>query len=158
MSSAPKSVNEKANNHTRRNISQFDLLNAGCCLETKKTFWQSSSSWRWVATLMCGYIRPLRLLFNIRILTWGYLTSTGVPGGSVVKESTCRCRRHKRHGFDPWVGKILWSRKWQPTPVFLPGKFHGQRSLEGYKPWGHKELDMTEHTHTLDLYSLSSVF
>ena len=107
---------------------------------------------------MCGYIRPLRLLFNIRILTWGYLTSTGVPGGSVVKESTCRCRRHKRHGFDPWVGKILWSRKWQPTPVFLPGKFHGQRSLEGYKPWGHKELDMTEHTHTLDLYSLSSVF
>ena len=52
----------------------------------------------------------------------------------------------KRGGFDPWVRKILWSRKWQPTPVNLPGKFHGQRTLVGYSPWGHKELDMTEAT------------
>ena len=43
--------------------------------------------------------------------------------------------------------KILWSRKWQLTPVALPGKFHGQRSLVGYSPWGRKESDMTEHTH-----------
>ena len=49
--------------------------------------------------------------------------------------------------FNPWVKKIPWSRKWQPTPVFLPGKFHGQRRQMGYGPWGHKELDMTEHTH-----------
>ena len=42
--------------------------------------------------------------------------------------------------------KNLWIRNWQPTPVFLPGKSYGQRSLEGYSPWGHKELDMTEHT------------
>ena len=49
-----------------------------------------------------------------------------------------------RHRFDSWVGKIPWSRKWQPIPVFLPGKFHGQRSLVGYSPWGHKEYDMTE--------------
>ena len=41
------------------------------------------------------------------------------------KESTCQCRRCKRRGFNPWVGKIPWSRKWQPTSVFLPGKFHG---------------------------------
>ena len=47
-------------------------------------------------------------------------------------------------GFDSWVGKILWSRKWQPVPVFLPGKFHGQRSLAGYSPWGRKESDATE--------------
>ena len=46
--------------------------------------------------------------------------------------------------FDPWVGKIPWRREWQPTPVFLPGEFHGQRSLEGYSPWGLKESDMTE--------------
>ena len=45
---------------------------------------------------------------------------------------------------DPWIGKILWRRKWQPTPVFLLGEFHEQRSLAGYSPWGHKELDMTE--------------
>ena len=50
----------------------------------------------------------------------------------------------ERPGFDPWVGKIPWRRKWQPNPVFLPGKSHGQRSLVGYSPWGHKESDMTE--------------
>jgi len=49
-----------------------------------------------------------------------------------------RCR------FNPWVWKISWRRKWQPTPVFLPGKVHGQRSKVGYSPSGDKELDMTE--------------
>jgi len=66
----------------------------------------------------------------------------------VVKNpSACQCRRH---GLNPWVRKIPWRRNWQPTPVFLSGKFHGQRSLVGYSPWGHKESDMTEwrHTHT----------
>jgi len=48
----------------------------------------------------------------------------------------------RRHGFDPWVGKIPWRQKLQPTPVFFPGKFHGQRSLVGYSPWGHKESGM----------------
>ena len=47
-------------------------------------------------------------------------------------------------GFDPWVGKIPWGRKWQSTPVLLPGKSHGQRRLVGYSPWGCKESDMTE--------------
>ena len=51
-----------------------------------------------------------------------------------------------RDGFSPWVGKIPWSGAWQPTPVFLPGESHGQRSLAGYSPWGHKELDTTEAT------------
>ena len=64
------------------------------------------------------------------------------------KESTCQCKRGRRHGFRLWVGKIVWKRKWQPPPVFLPGKFHGQRSLVGYSPWGHRELDITEHKHT----------
>ena len=50
-------------------------------------------------------------------------------------------------GFDPWVRKILWRRKWQPTLVFLPGKFHGWRILIGYSPWGHKESDTTEWLH-----------
>ena len=57
------------------------------------------------------------------------------------KESTCQCRRL---GFDPWVRKIPWRRKWQSTPVFFSGKSHGQRSLAGYSPWGHKELDTTQ--------------
>ena len=45
-----------------------------------------------------------------------------------------QCRRCKRHKFDPWVGKIPWRRAWQPTPVFLPGEFHGQKNLAGYRP------------------------
>ena len=46
--------------------------------------------------------------------------------------------------FNPWVGKMPWRREWQPTPVFLPGEFHGQRSLAGYSPWSRKESDRTE--------------
>ena len=53
----------------------------------------------------------------------------------MVKNLPAKC---KRLGFDPWVRKIPWRRKWQPTPVFLPWKSHGQRSLVGYSPWGRK--------------------
>ena len=53
------------------------------------------------------------------------------------KESACQRRRC---GFDPWVGKIPWRKKWQPTPIFLPGKSHGQRSLAGCSLWGHKRV------------------
>ena len=53
----------------------------------------------------------------------------------------------RRPGFNPWVRKIPWRRKWQPTPVPLPGKLHGQRSLVGYSPWGHRESDTTERLH-----------
>ena len=59
----------------------------------------------------------------------------GLPGSSNDKESTCQCRRHRSN---PWVRKIPWRRKWQPTPVFLPGESHGQRSLAGYSPCGHR--------------------
>ena len=51
----------------------------------------------------------------------------GFPCGSDGKEPTCQCRRWKRFGFNPWVRKIPWRRKWQPTPVFLPGKSHMDR-------------------------------
>ena len=66
------------------------------------------------------------------------------------KESTCQCRSHERHEFDPWVEKIPWRTAWKPTPVLLPGESNGQRSLVGYSPWGLKEWDTTEHacTHT----------
>ena len=58
----------------------------------------------------------------------------GFPRGTSGTEPACQCRRHKRHGFDPWVRKTLWRRAWQPTPVFLPEEFQGQRSLAGYSP------------------------
>ena len=62
-------------------------------------------------------------------------TFIGFPRWLSGKESACQCGRCRRHGFDPWVRKIPWRRKWQPTPVFLPRKFHEQRSLVGYSPW-----------------------
>ena len=69
------------------------------------------------------------------------------------KDPTCRCRRHKKLGFDPWVGKILWGRAWQLTSVFLRGESHGQRSLAGYSPRGHKEStqlkQLSTHTHAV---------
>ena len=82
----------------------------------------------------------------------------GFPGGTGGKESTSKCRRHRRPGFGPWVGKIPWSRKWQPTPAFLPGKFRGQRSLAGYSLWDRKELDRTEHAHTHTTFLVFSLF
>ena len=66
------------------------------------------------------------------------------PGGSAVKASDSNA---VRPGFDLWVRKIPWRRKWQPTPVFLPGESHGQRSLVGYSPRGRKESDTTEQLH-----------
>ena len=53
----------------------------------------------------------------------------------------------RRPGFNPWIGKILWRRKWQPTPVLLPGKSHEQRSMMGYSPLDCKESDMAERLH-----------
>ena len=67
-------------------------------------------------------------------------------GGASGKEPACQSRRHTRCRFNPRVGKIPWRRAWQSTPVFLPGESHGQRTLLGYSPQGHKELDMTEVT------------
>ena len=59
------------------------------------------------------------------------------------KEYTCQSRKLKRLRFDPWVRKIPWSRKWQPALIILAWEIHGQRSLVGCSPWGHKESDTT---------------
>ena len=77
-------------------------------------------------------------------LCLGYIL--GLPGWLRGKESTCQCSRHQTHGFDPWVGKIPWRRKWQPTPVFLPGEPHGQRSL--VQSIGSRESDTNERLST----------
>ena len=137
---------------------------------------------RWVQSL--GWEDPLQkgMATHSRILAWriswteepGGLQSIGLQrvghvgsnlapthawskGGlpSWLRQSSA-CQ-YRRTGFDPRVGKILWRRKWQPAPVFLPGESHRQRSLVGYSLWDHKESDMTEqltcawacvHTHT----------
>ena len=79
--------------------------------------------------LFSGYLPSSRIVGS-------YDTIKGFPGGTSGKQTACQCRRHKRCGFDSWVGKIPWRRKWQPTPIFLPGKFHGQRSLGGLQFMG----------------------
>ena len=71
---------------------------------------------------------------------WAFLYPWDFPGGS----DGSVCLQCGRLGFDPWVGKILWRRKWQPAPVLLPGKSHGRRSLVVYNPWGNRESDTTE--------------
>ena len=71
----------------------------------------------------------------------GDLGRVAFPGNSDSKEPACQCRRPR---FNPWVRKISWRRKWLPTPVFLPRKSHGQKSLGSPSPWGHKGSDMTE--------------
>ena len=76
----------------------------------------------------------------------------GTPCSSDDKESACNAGDlGSIPGFNVWVRKIPWRREWQPIPVFLPGKCHGQMSLAGYSPWGRKELDVTENvqTHTV---------
>ena len=70
------------------------------------------------------------------LLSQHLLVYVGFPGGSVVKNPPASAG--ERHGLDAWLGKIPWRRKWQPTPVFLSGESHGQRSLVGYSPQGHK--------------------
>ena len=88
---------------------------------------------------------PLYLLFRPFRAQHPFIFNYYLPGGSARIRLQCR-----RCVFDPWVGKVPWRKKWQPTPVFLPGKFHGQKSLVGYSPWSCKESDTDEqlNTHT----------
>ena len=94
-------------------------------------------SWRfaWSLTLLWPKIKPCLALS----LSTGWL-----PRWLNCREFACQCRRLRSHGLNPSVEKIPWRREWQPTPVFLPGKFHGQRSLMGYSSWSPEELDMIE--------------
>ena len=108
------------------------------------------------------------MLLSVYLLVWtlvlsGQGTSLNLPlggfsGGSVGEESACQCRRH---GFDSWVGKTFWRRAWQSIPAFLPRESHGQGSLAGYSPLGHREsgtIEATEHAcmHTYPLGDLPS--
>ena len=74
----------------------------------------------------------------------------GLPRCLSAKASACQCKRSRRHRFDPWVRKVPWRSKWQPTPVFLPGQeSHGQRSLVGYSLWSCKRVRLSDWTITM---------
>ena len=87
---------------------------------------------------------PISAIFQCFIILLLFCVLVRLPIWRCIKESACQWRRRRRLGFDPWVGRVPWSRIWQPITVFLPRKFHGQRSLASYSPWGHKELDTSE--------------
>ena len=100
----------------------------------------------YILYILILYIFKGYIITFVIVITNYCLYSYGFPGGAGGKEPACQRRRRKRHGFKPWLGKIPWRRAWQPTPEFLPGESHGQRSLVGHSPWSHKELAMTEVT------------
>ena len=86
---------------------------------------------------MCTQDRPAAVI----LFYFFHSSIVALPGDSDGKEFSCST---EDLGLVPWVGKIPWRRERQPTPVFLPGESHGQRSLTGYNPRGHKELDTAE--------------
>ena len=83
-------------------------------------------------------------MYQLVYVYW-YILDRGFPAGSMVKNPPAKTGDTGDSSFDPWVGKIPWRREWQPTPVFLPGESHGQRSLVGYSPWGPKETEQLNH-------------
>ena len=93
---------------------------------------QTQCAFCWMKVLLKG----LKLTKSLDLITDLQKMQRGVPCGSEV-ESACRCRGR---GFNPWIRKIPWRRKWQFIPEFLPGKSHGQRSLAGYRPCGRKRF------------------
>ena len=101
----------------------------------------------WPQSLRIRCLTIFQLFLSHTQISLKVLWMFGFAGGTVVKNHQW-VQEMQEIRLDPSVGRIPWRRKWQPTPVFLPGESHGQGSLAGYSPWGHKELDTTECTFT----------
>ena len=128
------------------------MSGSNCCFvtciqisqEAGKVFWYSCLFKNFPQFVVIHTVKGFSIVNEAEVDVFSTYICKGFPGGISGKEPACQHRRHKRRGFSPWVGKIPWRGKWQPTPVFLPGKSHGQRSLVGYSPWGCKESNTTE--------------
>ena len=114
----------------------------------RATVHRVTKSWTWLSEHTC-------LTWTVSAASFFYLPFSilGLPWWLRWKIVCLQCGRPE---FDPWVGKITWRRKWQPTPVLLPEKSHGWRSLVGYSPRGCKESDTTEWLHFLFFFSCLS--
>ena len=106
--------------------------------------------------LYCWVTREAYIYIYKHIYKYWWATSIcGLPRRLSGKEP-CQRRRSKRHDFNPWVGKVSWRREWQPTPIFLPGNFHGQGSLVGY---GIKsQIRLIMHTQVYVYTNIHSVY
>ena len=106
---------------------------------SRQEYWSGVPSPSLQSSLAILKMIRMQSLLTTSTITWG------LPRWLSSEEFACWCRRCRRCGLDPWVRKIPWSKKWQSTPVFLPGKFHGQRGAwRAYSPWGCQESGMTE--------------
>ena len=121
----------------------FSIWTSTCGLFRHQVEFFSRRFFPLILFYIAGLYFPLvSLVFLIIFFQWIIFWASQVVSG---KESSCQCSRCQRCGLDPWVGKIPW-RKWLPTPIFLPGKFYGQRRLVGYSLWDCQESDMTGAT------------
>ena len=91
--------------------------------------------------IICHFLPSPLSCFSVILDVWPVLPGSRWLRG---KESASQCKTLKSWRFNPWAGKDFWRKKWQPTPLFLPREPHGQRSLVGYSPWGHKESNTAE--------------
>ena len=128
----------------------YTVLKNSFCFLFQRTWVQSLSplQWPWIKSSLCqpqiGICQQHCQQLNnkgIYHLPLQFQGSYGLPWWLRLQIVCLQCKRLR---FDLWVRKIPWRRNWQPTSVFLPRKFHGQRSLVDYSPWGCKELDTTE--------------
>ena len=111
------------------------------------------ADWGWFSSSVMGWFYQ-QAFWKKKGLIWHLPVSTVY--GSVIRIHL-QCRIRGRSGFDPWVGKIPWRRKWQPNQYSCWEKSHGQRSLVDCRPWGCKESDTTEQLNIYDINALTMV-
>ena len=152
MSASVESQKKQGNSRKKNNNNN----NYFCFTHYTKAFDSVDHNKLWKILKQMGI--PDHLTCLLRNLYAGQETTVRTGHGTTdwfqIGKGVCQgCLHCSRPGFDPWVGKIPWRRKWQPTPVFLPGKSHGLRSLVGYRPWTCKVWDTTEQLHFLSFFN-----
>ena len=119
--------------HTTQPLAATSLLSVSVGFPVLNTSYECSHA---LYDFLClGFLLSALCFWRSSVLCWGF------PSGPAVKNPPGM-------QFDPWVRKIPWRREWQPPAVFLPREFHGQRSLAGYSPWGHRESDTALAAHS----------
>ena len=141
----------------------FNVHTCQLCLSNAYSFLKIQLKTLWILTLLWTSHRLSHSLlvewvfFSFVQLIFFFFFCLGLSRWC-RKEFIWQCSRHRSRVFDPWVGKIPWSRKWQPTPGFLPEKSHGQRSLGySYSPCSCSIRHSWAHTHTLQAYISASL-
>ena len=146
---------KKKNKSGRSTLPNFKTIYKATIIQITWHYWRNRRKDQWTR-IKKKHIskKPCQLIIlkSAKEIQWSllyaeYTSKNGPPRRCSGKEPACQCGKQQRHRLDPWVGEIPWRKKWQPTPVLLPGKSHEQRSLVNHSPWGLKESDTTERLH-----------